>query len=337
MFSAFDAFTGDLLRALFTKKPLLFNSLKRQVEVATIMESGTLEELKRNLVEEEIEAFRRESYADQFGRLENLFGIKLKSFPRYPEFIERSQRRNLLTHCDGIVSDQYVSACKNAGGACAEKVGDRLDIPLNCLIQTVELLMEVGIKLGHTLWRKVLPDELEAADDSLNKEIYDRLRSENWNRAFVLAKFAIEQPKIASDGMKKIFAVNYIIAAKFGGQPEKAAELLASLDWSGAAPDFRLAKAVLEDRYEDASKMMEQVGKRTTFLDENSYYVFPLFRTFRLQECFRVCYEKVFGRPFAAKIQEGAVETKSQLEQSATQQSLLAENVSAEAKPVTSE
>jgi hypothetical protein len=321
MFSAFDAFTGDLLRALFEKKPALFSSLKRQFDVTAIVESTTLDDLKRSLIEDEIESFRRESYNDQFNRLEGLFSIKLRNFPRWGDFIERSQRRNLLTHCDGIVSDQYVKACRVVGAICTEKVGVRLDISSECLNDTVELLMEVGIKLGQTLWRKVFPEELESADSSLNKELYDRLREEKWNRAFVLSQFAIEQPRVANDAMHKIFTVNHIIATKFGGQPEKASEVLDSLDWTGASPEFRLAKAVLEDRFEDACAMMVTIGKGGELITESSYHIFPVFRTFRLQECFLRTYQKIFGHPFSEKVQEAADETKVQLQQSATEQS----------------
>jgi hypothetical protein len=317
MFSAFDAYTGDLLRALFVKKPVLFNSLKRQVDITAIMESVTLDDSKRCLIEEEIETFRRDSYVDQFARLESLFGIKLRGFPRWSDFIERSQRRNLLTHCDGIVNDQYLKTCAAAGAKCDVLSGARLGVSLDCLKDTVELLMEVGIKLGQTLWRKVLPEEMEGADKSLTAEIYDRLCDENWNRAFILSRFATELPEVSNDVHGKIFMVNHIIAAKFGGQPDKAKELLETLDWSGASSEFRLAKAVLEDRFEAACVIMQELGKSGLFVSEHSYHVFPVFRVFRLQECFLKTYEKVFGHPFSEKIEQTAGETKQQLEQSA--------------------
>lgn len=321
MFGAFDAFTGELLRALFERKPALFGGLKRQIDVAAIMESETLQDLKQSLIEEEIESFRRESYCDQFAKLEGLFGLKLRSLSRWSDFVERSQRRNLLTHCDGMVNDQYRKACRAVGVGCNEEIGVRLEISSECLKDTVELLMEVGIKLGQTLWRKVLPDELEAADNSLNSEIYDCLTDESWNRASVLAEFAIGQPQFASDVIKKVVTVNYVIAAKFGGRPEKARELLAALDWSGATADFRLAKAVLEDRFEDACAIMLQVGKHAEYFKEHTYHVFPLFRVFRLQQCFLDTYEKVFGRPFSEKVHETMDEAKIELEVKAEQDS----------------
>lgn len=319
VFTVFDAFTGELLRALFERKPALFGSLKRQVDAVTILESETLEDVKRCLIAEEIECLRRESYTDQFSKLEGLFGVKLRSFSRWGDFIERSQRRNLLTHCDGIVNDQYLMVCKGAGLIIDEKVGVKRDVSLQYVKDTVGLLIEVGIKLGQTLWRKILPEEMEEADRSLNAEIYVLLCEKKWERASVLSKFAMEQPRFASDVSQKIFTVNHIIAAKFGGKAEEAQKMLASLDWSGAAVEFRLAKAVLEDRFEDACGLMLQIGKNGEIVKETSYHVFPLFHAFRLQECFVQTYEKVFGRPFSEKVRETMDEAKTQLEVQAKQ------------------
>ncbi|PYK38830.1 MAG: hypothetical protein DME49_06310 [Verrucomicrobia bacterium] len=41
--------------------------------------------------------------------------------------------------------------------------------------------MEVGLKLGQTLWRKILPGELKDSDKSLNEQIYNLLQDENGN------------------------------------------------------------------------------------------------------------------------------------------------------------
>jgi hypothetical protein len=327
MFSAFDAFTGDLLRAIFQKKPELFRSLNRTVDVATIIGCSTLDDLKRSLLEDEIETFRRDSYVDQFGRLESLFAVKLRGFSRCPAFVECTQRRNLFTHCDGVVTDQYLNVCKGAGLTIDAPVGKRLDVDLKYLKQSTELLMEVGLKLGQTLWRKVFPNELKQCDASLNKEIYDLLLDENWDRAFVFSEFAIQQSTASDDVMRKVFAVNHTIAAKFGGQIELASKLLSHLDWSGAALEFQLAKAVLEDQFDEAARLMLRLGKNGQLVDEHSYHGFPLFRTFRLQDVFLRTYEKIYGYPFADKVQQTAEASQEHLQQSASQKLAESESV----------
>jgi hypothetical protein len=218
-----------------------------------------------------------------------------------------------------LVTPQYLKACTGAGAPSAEKIGTRLGVPLPYLRETIELLIEVGIKLAQTLWRKVLPEELNLADRGLNQEIYEKLCEENWKMALVLTDFASVLPRVGSDANQKVFTVNYIIAAKFGGHPEKATEKLASLDWSGASADFQLAKAVLEDRFDDACAIMLRIGKDGEFVKEVAYHTFPLFRAFRLQDCFLKTYERIFGRAFLEPVQETLDETKKQLKAEAKQ------------------
>ncbi|PYK94364.1 MAG: hypothetical protein DME36_05965 [Verrucomicrobia bacterium] len=116
-----------------------------------------------------------------------------------------------------------------------------------------------------------------------------------------------------------MFTVNHVISAKFGGREECARNVLSSLDWSAAAPEFRLAKAVLQDQVDAAAKIMFQIGSNNEIVSEHAYHSFPLFRTFRLQESFLQAYEKIFGHPFVTKVQESADVTQMQLEQSAEQ------------------
>ena len=115
LFSAFDAFTGDLLKGLYTRKPDLFGSLDKSLSVAQVLEAPSIEALKLQALEDDIESIRRKSYADQFETISRRFDVKLTAFDRWPDFVECSQRRNLLTHCDGIVTDQYLSVCRKAG------------------------------------------------------------------------------------------------------------------------------------------------------------------------------------------------------------------------------
>ena len=108
LFSAFDAYTGELLTAIYERKPELFRKLDRKIDLVNVLTARSIEDLKRSVLEDVIESFRRKSYVEQFVELESTFGLKLRSFSRWADFVECTQRRNLLTHCGGIVSEQYI-------------------------------------------------------------------------------------------------------------------------------------------------------------------------------------------------------------------------------------
>lgn len=115
LFASFDSFIGELLRAIYTCKKELYSDINHVVSFEEILKAPSLDAIKNQVLEDEIDSIRRESYVKQFELLAKRFDIELKAFASWPLFVERSQRRNLLTHCDGIVSEQYISVCSKAG------------------------------------------------------------------------------------------------------------------------------------------------------------------------------------------------------------------------------
>lgn len=308
LFSAFDVYTGELLSALYKRKPELFSRLNRKIELVDVLTANSIDELKRSVLEEEIETFRRKSYVEQFSELESTFGLTLRAFDRWPEFVECAQRRNLLTHCGGIVSEQYRSVCisENYPEKDLPLVGEKLGLGSKYFLQRCELMIEVGLKLGQTLWRKVLPNELADADKHLHHTQYDALFSHNWERAKIFGEFAVSQHKVSSEIEKRLSIINYSIALKFSGDEAGAQKVLNKMDWSASINDFRLAEAVLQDRFEDAAALMVKIGKSGEMITEGSYHTWPLFHMFREKEEFMAAYEEVFGHPFVVELKRTA-------------------------------
>lgn len=313
LFSSYDAFMGDLIKSIISKQPQLINKIGKQIDLSEIITASSIDDLKSRALDEYVDDFRRDSYSDQFSTLESFFGIKtLTGFGSYSSFIEASQRRHLFTHCNGDVSQQYLDVCKGVGYTHSDAVskGDRLKIGTEYFFRVCDVLFEVGLKLSHTLWRKVLPDEIDKADEHLSDTIFNLLQNERWERAISAGEFAFCQKKYANRERQKIITANYCIALKFGGQPNEAKRLLEEEDWSDSMPDFRLAKAVLLDEFETASNIMISVGKQGHLISEHDYHTWPLFREFRGNDFFRKSYKKIYGTDFTDEIRKGAQEVK---------------------------
>jgi hypothetical protein len=259
-------------------------------------------------LQEEIEQFKRKSYVEQFEDLEKTFGLKLKEFERWPQFVECSQRRNILTHCDGVVSGQYLKICKENGYQFSSliKVGDRLSVDIKYFFSSCKLLTEVAFKLCQTLWRKVLKDELSEADKCLNSTIYDMLLSKEWKQAQIFGEFAVKLPQFSSDVEKKIATMNYVMSIKFDGAKEKAKEILNATDWSASSYDFKIAKAILIDDFDGAAKLMITMGSKGELIDEYCYHMWPLFFEFRQSEQFIKAFKKIYKHPFIDELQKKA-------------------------------
>ncbi|TCO69708.1 hypothetical protein [Chromatocurvus halotolerans] len=316
LFSVFDKFVGDLVAVLYGKQPDLYKNINKEISLSEALKYGSMEELRQVFLDREIESIRRKSYLEQFKDLENKFSIKLTQFPEWPIFIERAQRRNLFTHCDGIVSKQYLDSCREAG--CQLKgdvaLGDQLKIGPKYLFESCRLICQVGIMLGQTLWRKTQEDDLEKADSHLSSIVFNYLHMEHWGKAISISKFAQALPKISTDEIERIFSVNHAIALCAIDKRKEAKAILDMKDWSATTHDFKLAYAILTDDYAKAEEIMCKLGKKGELINEISYHDWPLFREFRDSKEFFSAYEKVYGYKYSSKLSEIAETKKSEVE-----------------------
>ena len=265
------------------------------------------------MLNKEIESLRRKNYQDQVKDIEKKFSINLDKYNKWPDFIEMAQRRNLFTHCDGIISKQYIDVCKSNGYVFKDEpiVGEQLDIGAKYFYKSCLLITEIGVMLGQTLWRKVIPNDLSNADTQLNNLIFDFLHNESWAKAISLSKFALNLPNISNDQMERIFTVNYAIALKAINQNDQSTKILDKRDWSATSNEFKLAYNVLNGDFDTAKDLMIKVGKDSEMIPEIAYLDWPLFRDFRDSQDFFDAYEAVFEYKYSTKLKSLADEKQA--------------------------
>jgi hypothetical protein len=306
LFSSFDAYIGELILCIFKIKPELFNGLGRQISVTEILSFNNFDELKEKVLNDEIDNLRRKSYIEQFTEMEKMFRIDtLKKFDNWTDFVEMSQRRNLLMHCNGIVSEQYIKICKEQKYKIDNsiKIGSVLKLDYIYMKKSFNLMAEVAIKLGHVLWRKIQPNNLKDSDEHLSEIVFDYLCAKDLDKAICLGKFSLEQWKKSSELMSKIDTINLAIAYKMSNQFDLVKETLNKVDWSATINDFKLANAVLYDDYDLAKEIMLKIGSHPSdIIHESAYHNFPLFYDFRSSEQFLNGYKEVFGYSFVSKL-----------------------------------
>ena len=304
LFAAYDDYFGNLLRAIFSTKADLFPALGIQISTADVMSASSIDALKAEILDRFVDDIRRDSYVDQFARLERMFSVDLRKFENWPSFVEKAQRRNLTAHCGGAVSRQYLEACQSAGHQGKAEKGEHLDVGIEYLREACTIVKEVAVKLGHVLWRKVLESPSESADRHLQDLQYDALSIQDWAFSLMVGEFAVAQKKISKDLFKRIFIVNLAISLRYLGGVLESKELLARHDWSSAAGDFRLAVSVLNDDYKTASETMREIGKKGMVIDVTSYHQWPLFNEFRSSAEFLAAYKTIYGQDFVAELEK---------------------------------
>lgn len=301
VFCEYDAFIGRMLTTVFLSKPDLMRSITREISLADLLAVNDIDTICQGILEKEVETFRRDSYIEQFAKLEARFDITLKKFPEWPEFVELSQRRNALVHNDGIVSEQYLAVCGKEGVALDHvTLGSRRTVGAEDMRRVIRVMSKIGYMLCHTLWSKLFPDQIEDVHTSLVMTLYAFLEDRRWRVASDVGQFALTQPMLRkmSDMNRRVLTINTAIALKFSAEEVAAQTLLDSCDWSAAMPEFRLAVAVLKDNFSEAVEIMKKIGPEGDLLDQTAYHEWPLFHKFREREDFYSVYEEIYGKPY---------------------------------------
>jgi hypothetical protein len=318
VFCEFDAFMGSLLKHIYSRQPDLLRSISREISLADLLSYDDIESASRAMLDKEIDTIRRDSYVEQFASLEKKFSLTLRKFPEWCEFVELTQRRNILVHNDALVSDQYLANCRKEGCQLESNVviGKRLEVMPQDVMRLLLVMSKVGFMLGHTLWSKVFPQDMAKIHESLNATLYDCLQDKRWKVASELGDFSLTEPmrREVSEVDLKIRIVNTAIAKKFSGDEKGANSLLRSQDWTASYRDFKLAILVLEDKFDEAIVLMRQIGKSGEMLDQKAYHAWPLFEKFREREEFYAVYQEIYEAPYQAESNDVTAEIVSSKE-----------------------
>lgn len=304
LLAQYDAYLGRLLRTIFVRKPEMLNGSDKKISFETLSQFASLDAAREHILEKEVEAILRSSHSDQFKWMEKSFDLTLtKDLHSWPIFVELTERRNLFVHTDGVVSSQYIAVCRLHKCQLDESVkeGERLHIPPPYFKASNECIYEIGVKLGHVLWRKLFPEERAKADSNFIRLTFELIDNGKYDLAIRLLDFACNDfKKFANEANQLTLVVNRAQAYKWKGDDERCKKIMRAVDWTAKNDQFRLADAVLSEDWTRASKVMKRIGREGS-VDQFDYRDWPLFRNLRTQESFLLAYEEIFGEAFSAK------------------------------------
>lgn len=309
--SQFDVLVAKLIHTMIKKRPELLKKIKKEIEIENIFSVENLDELRSIVSEGVSESVIRKSRHEQIVWLENILEIPLrKDLPVYPNFIEINERRNLLTHTDGIVSSQYMKAAKEIGFHVSDGVekGVRINISYEYYKTAANVFFEIGAKLIHVIWRKLCPGEIGKSDSALCNIVVDLERRERIDLAVEMSKFCCDVlKKYSGEQFRLMMLINYASSLNLKGDHEKKEEILRRDDWSARDIDFRLAAAAVKGDVDTVCGLMREIGVNKKFPVEN-YETWPVFFFVRKEKAFLECFESVFGRKFVEKISKTKIE-----------------------------
>jgi hypothetical protein len=205
----------------------------------------------------------------------------------------------------GKVSAQYLAICDQHGvdyHPVRPKLGHVLDVTPEYFDRAYSCIFEIGVKLAHVLWRKILPGERRGADSNLIGLIYDLLEEKKYDLAIFLGQFSVLTLKEHfDDDLRRRMVINLAQAYKWKNARDRMEEIIAGEDWSSCSQEFKLAIAVLRDQFLEAAKIMKLIG-RTGEVREGDYRKWPLFEAFRKSQEFVDAHQEIFGHAMLPEI-----------------------------------
>ncbi len=312
IFSSFDAYLNHLLRDLYSRFPQLLHTLsQKEIQFSELLKHSK-DEIIESAINSDLDGLLRENYTKIFEKLETKFKIStLRKFDNWPAFVECSQRRNIITHCDGIANRHYLDLCMSEKVQMDQniRVGVKIGVSQSYLLDAIDVVSEVGLKLGQVLWRTIGTPAITAADAHLAELLFDLLKLENWTLARRMGEFGHELCKLPnqhqrSDRSLKMIIINHAQAAKWSGDQEGASRIVDVVEWSGSSHEFCLAVACIKEDWENASKLMHEIGPNSKYMPVHGYIGWPIFREFRTNEQFLSAFRSIFGVEFVTEVRK---------------------------------
>jgi hypothetical protein len=308
MVSQFDAYIGDLLRTIYEINPDKLRQSDHKFNFAELQAIGSIEAAKEQIIETKIENCLRDSHQDQFKEIASSIGVNnLKDFDNWPYFVEITQRRNLFVHSNGVVSNQYLTICKDEKVQLGElKKGDQLEVDRSYFNKAYEVFYEVAVKLSQMTMRVLLLKKdktcLEEIDKCMITNTFDLIVDGRYDVAIELANFALGERFNHNNKDRMYLVLNRAQAYKWNGDEKKCQEMLAEEDFSACSSELKCPKYALEDNLDKVCEMMRSCGKNSEILKPEQYRTLPIFKGVRDKDKFRDTFKSIFGEDFDPEV-----------------------------------
>ncbi|MCK4798540.1 MAG: hypothetical protein KAT05_14255 [Spirochaetes bacterium] len=124
---------------------------KKQIDVEMIYKSINLEELKKQIIDNEINELKYKKVADWFKTLNNYINIKSMNNDDIKNISEIKATRDVLVHNNGIVNEIYIT---KSGSKARNKVGHKIDLTCDYFNNIWSYLKSFIIKCSDEIAKK---------------------------------------------------------------------------------------------------------------------------------------------------------------------------------------
>lgn len=302
--ATFDSLIADCTKKILCIYPEKISSSERVITYRQLFTLNDIDQVRINLINEEISNMLRGSHSEQVEYLEKLSDTKITAhYSRWSNFLEIFERRNCVAHNNGLVNDTYVDKSKRYNFQIeGKKNGDKFDLRPKYLHKCIDILIEFGTLFIFVAWQKMDSSSSASAFSRMNEVCYELIQRRRFTLAEWLLDFALHRQKRSGDEITiRMMIVNLAITHKKRGDDTKCEEILSGLDWSASSDMFKLALASLREDVAHASSLLIRLAKAEE-IESRSVRDWPVFDWIRGEPLFSDAFEEAFGEPLGVKV-----------------------------------
>ena len=173
---------------------------------------------------------------------------------------------------------------------------ERLKCDKEYFNKAFSVLYEFGILLAHTLWRKLLPEEIDQANNFIHDQSVNMIIDGNLDSVIeILTYFKDKLSRQLDEESLMIIDINLAQTYKWKGDQEKCEELLNKRKWMTYNNKYKLAYYCLMNDYENSAKILKILDEQEE-IDKDQIRNWPLFKEARTNETFQEFFSRKVWR-----------------------------------------
>ncbi|OWV78054.1 hypothetical protein ATY75_29010 [Rhizobium sp. N122] len=299
--STFEHFQSRLFSEILKCKPQKYLLDDRTVTLADVTKYGSIDELKKNILERDVENIMRESFVNQIEKIESLLEIKNPIPPSYKDWndlVEIFERRNLFAHADGRVNEIYLGRLKKERITSTAKSGDELVVKPAYLNRALMLICEFGTMSYQVAWRRCCPNEVAAADEALGELGYNLIERGHLSAAERILRFAKSLRGRDTSEQTLSDTINLANCYRLQKKKSECEAELALQNWKVLGPEFQICVASINGDITEVVRLMKVLYASKADFPIDNYERWAAFYGTRDHDDFKKAFKRMFGRDY---------------------------------------
>lgn len=300
--TAFDVFLMNLYRGVFSVCPDILNSSGKSITYKDLRALGSIESARKLIEDDIIDNTFRGSHKTQLEYIRDTFHLDIISWvpELFSRFIELTERRNTLIHCEGVASSQYVNVCRQCGVKEIATEGTCLIIDVDYFKESCLVLLEMALTIGYASWKSFSCDD--KPDEYLIGACDYLCREGHYELVVSLISFALNKLKKKPNNYNIHHLTAYQIYAykRLGNEDEK--NRLLKGDWSSVGLSVEIVLDVLKEDFKSAIEKMKRSGKNME--DAKRYTSMDIYSDLIKEQDFIDAYKEIYGEEFCCRREE---------------------------------